>query len=313
MHIALIVSLLRGSHLLVDWHNYGHTILSKKSYKYNPLPWMYKQYECFFGKIISTANLSVTDAMAGQLKKKPFNIKKPIFTLHDRPAAAFQPIKSVAERKAFLSQIPQTRAVADQIIAGTVRLIVSSTSWTPDEDFSILLDALVGYAASSANGGIPIPILAVITGKGEQKKMYEDQVKALEVAGLLSGIRIMTAWLSVREYAGLLACADLGISLHKSTSGVDLPMKIVDMFGAGLPVAAYSAYESFSELVKEGVNGRGFETAEELSSILQELFISESGEDQLKNLKKGAIKEGSLRWDEEWDRVVGRLVGVIDP
>jgi len=61
----------------------------------------------------------------------------------------------------------------------------------------------------------------------------------------------------------MLASADLGICLHYSSSGVDLPMKVVDMFGAGIPVLAIN-YKSIGELVQDGKNGMIFNDAHEL-------------------------------------------------
>ncbi|KAM0328155.1 hypothetical protein ACHAQA_005561 [Verticillium albo-atrum] len=319
LHLALVISVLRGSHLLVDWHNYGWSILATTRGRSNRFVQTYLEYESFFGRITPTANLTVTDAMARQLRKPPYSFEKPILTLHDRPADIFQPVLDAATRKATLTRVLAAASVTDattsapmvdSIIRGDIRLIVSSTSWTPDEDFSLLLAALVTYAqADRAETG---PLLAIITGKGPQKAMYEDKILQLKSEGRLNGIQIKTAFLSIEDYASLLAVADLGVCLHMSSSGVDLPMKVVDMFGAGLPVAAYSDYESFGELIKEGENGCGFETAEELETVLRRL-LSDEGRDELAFLKRGAVEEGSLRWDTEWDRVVGRVVGLIDP
>ncbi|PNH45260.1 hypothetical protein VD0004_g2559 [Verticillium dahliae] len=319
LHLALIISVLRGSHLLVDWHNYGWSILATTRGRSNRFVQTYLEYESFFGRITPTANLTVTDAMARQLRKPPYSFEKPIFTLHDRPADIFQPILDAATRRKTLARVLAAASVTDAttsaplvdgILRGDIRLIVSSTSWTPDEDFNLLLSALVAYA--DGDRAETRPLLAIITGKGPQKAAYEDKILRLTSDGRLTGIQIKTAFLTIEDYAALLAVADLGVCLHMSSSGVDLPMKVVDMFGAGLPVAAYSDYESFGELIKEGENGCGFETAEDLEAVLRRL-LSDEGRDELAFLKRGAVKEGRLRWDTEWDRVVGRVVGLVDP
>jgi len=311
LHTAFLVSIYRGSHILLDWHNFGNTILATTRHQNDLFVRIYRIYEAILGRLTPTANLTVTDAMARTLQRGPYYISAPILTLHDRPASIFQPFEN-SQRKNALLAIAETKASADAILAGQTRLIVSSTSWTPDEDFGLLLDALVTYAAGLHEDKSRKPILAIITGKGPQKEMYMRKIKQLTDSGYLPGIQIMSAWLSTEHYAALLASADLGICLHKSSSGVDLPMKVVDMFGSGLPVAAYSEYESFDELVKENVNGCGFETAGDLADVLVRL-LAESGQKELLRLKNGAIKEGSLRWNEEWDRVVGRVLGLIDP
>ncbi|KAM0248533.1 hypothetical protein ACHAQJ_009438 [Trichoderma viride] len=308
-HVALFVSWIRGSKVVVDWHNYGHTILAQKTLL-RPLVPFYKFYEIRLGRHLGNANLAVTDAMTKQLQAGGrFRLKNPVYTLHDRPAEIFQPINSPKARFDFLSRLPETKNHAKNIVDGALRLVVSSTSWTADEDFGMLLDALVAYATPTPGQEDVPPILAIITGKGPQRQAYLDKIKELQDASKLPGIRILSAWLSNRDYASLLASADLGISLHKSSSGVDLPMKVVDMFGAGLPVAAYAGFESIGELVKEGQNGCGFETVPQLTDILKRL-LSFEGAEELARLKKGAIEEGSRRWDEEWDSIVGPVIGV---
>lgn len=189
-----------------------------------------------------------------------------------------------------------------------MRLIVSSTSWTPDEDFALLLDALVSYSTLATTTHPQLPeLLLVITGKGPLKEHYLSRIAALEDADKLEMVTLKTAWLGMRDYARLLGAADVGISLHKSSSGIDLPMKVVDMFGAGLPVVGWGAFEAWRELVREGVNGRGFGSAEELRDVLVEL-LGEDGE-QLARLRRGACAESGRGWEGEWEAVAAGVFG----
>lgn len=92
-------------------------------------------------------------------------------------------------------------------------------------------------------------------------------------------------------------------------------MKIVDLFGVGVPVAAV-AFKAIGELVKDGINGVLFQKPEDLAELLVKLCANETrrgekgvirGGEALKILKKGAMEETNIRWEDEWDRVARTL------
>ena len=298
--VAQFVCFFRNTRLIIDWHNFGYSILSLKLGRNHLLAKISEWYEGYFSRS-AEAYFAVTTAMVKVLQEK-WGIKA--IALHDRPPKHFQPLSHELQSK-FLQKLPETAFYASHLENGAWRLIVSSTSWTPDEDFSILVDALVAYSSAVENDAKLPKILAIITGKGQDKNFYLFLIRLLNQENKLRNVVISTAWLSTEDYASLLGSAHLGISLHTSSSGVDLPMKVVDMFGTGLPVAGWSKFEAWPELVKEGVNGLGFDSASGLSKVLQELFAGDGL--KLQQLRQGALKECDRRWDDEWMPVAGRL------
>jgi len=171
-------------------------------------------------------------------------------------------------------------------------LVVSSTSWTEDEDFSVLLEALADLDRR-VKGDTRFPrVLCVVTGKGPQRAMYEARMARMR----LEKVRIKTMWLEAADYPKLLGSCDIGVSLHCSSSGLDLPMKILDMFGASLPVCAIN-FECLDELVQDGHNGLVFEEPKQLADQLQQLLTGFPDARRLAELRAN-VRPG--RWSENW-------------
>jgi beta-1,4-mannosyltransferase len=300
-----LICFFRLTHLIIDWHNFGYSILALKLGDSHPLVRISKWYEKTLSRY-AVYHFTVTNAMA-KILEKDFKISL-VLPLHDRPHSQFKSLR-FTQRLAFLSRLPETSPYLADLERGKMKLLVSSTSWTPDEDFSVLLSALATYSdmATSTHPELP-ELLVIITGKGSQKNYYLEKVAELKEQGKLEMVNLKTAWLSTEDYALLLGAADLGVSLHTSSSGVDLPMKVVDMFGAGLPVIAWR-FKALKELVIDGVNGESFGSAEELLGTLTDLLGGD--EKKLLKLKEGAIKEGDRRWDDEWGQTAGEVFGEL--
>jgi beta-1,4-mannosyltransferase len=240
------------------------------------------RFEATFGQI-AYAHLFVTRALEEYLVKE-WRLEGKKAVLHDRPPPHFRRTDPMSQHELFSRLTPMlqpplpsafqaednsstvltspTSTGMPAVRPGRPALLVSSTSWTADEDFSLLLTALDAYQAA-VQGGANLPrLLVIITGKGALRSSFEKAVTRREES-TYKDVAVRCAFVEARDYPTLLGCADLGVSLHTSSSGMDLPMKVVDMFGCGVPVLA-KGFPCIGELVKEGKNGMVFETGEEL-------------------------------------------------
>ncbi|KAG7034852.1 UDP-glycosyltransferase TURAN [Cucurbita argyrosperma subsp. argyrosperma] len=260
-------SILKRSAFIIDWHNFGHTLLALSLGRNSSFVAVYRWIEKHFGKM-ADGSFCVTKAMQHELAEN-WDIKATVF--YDQPPEFFH-VASLQEKHELFcrlhSNLLQPLGLQDCVSYGAVTVgheqqetlltslvgngillkqnrpavVVSSTSWTPDEDFSILLEAAVMYdrrVAAILNEDDSVSdefiwkdiydgkqylyprLLFIITGKGPDKEKYEDKISKLH----LKRVAFRTMWLSPEDYPLLLGSADLGVCLHTSSSGLDLPMK----------------------------------------------------------------------------------------
>lgn len=291
--IVFIKLFSRNTELIIDWHNLNYTILNLKfNNPRHPLVRVLKSYEKILGRF-ADIHITVTRQMKEFLVLEFDFRSKSIITLHDRPADQFVPFEELGiDRNDFISHHP----LFDGVDVSKYKILVSSTSFTPDEDFNVLLDALKDYD-STAN--VP-PIFLIVTGKGPLKAQFTARVAELAFKNVV----VRSAWLSSEDYPIILSLADLAVSLHTSSSGIDLPMKIVDFFGVGVPVVTVR-FPAIGELVHDGINGLITKDKAEVaeSREIHRLLVDAFTQPQLlATIKAGALKESEVRWDDNWNK-----------
>ena len=322
--------------LVIDWHNLGFTMFETTTLVQRLIRTLAKWYERIMAPL-ADAHLTVTEAMEVWLGEN-FNVHgENVRVLYDKPPLMFRPT-SVEEQHELFNRLDigddlfkeTTTHKREDISNGTLftqsirrndgttriclrsdrpALLVSSTSWTPDEDFSILLEALKELhkktTKDSDESKFP-KVLVIVTGKGPQKAHYLPLLK--EFNETHPSINIQTLWLEAEDYPKLLGCATLGISLHTSTSGLDLPMKVLDMFGCQVPVCAIG-FDCLRELVKDGVNGKVFQNGDELATQLYDLLLRYPSDETLQKLEvyRRNIR-GMTRWKENWEECARHLI-----
>eukprot|EP00659_Diplonema_papillatum_P011654 gene11654-17975_t len=286
--LAVAACALRGTHLIIDWHNLGCTIL-KMDGRGPVAVRLYAAIERGFGGLASS-HLCVCRALRSFLESdwKVLTHSNSV-VMYDHAPSFFSRVGPLGAHRLFcvpLLSPPRTAHARGDTVGGTMLLtgckdtfpriftevgefaghneavgwkpdrpaiLVSATSWTIDEDVGMLLDALSQLETKLRDGTLdesayPRHVVVFITGQGGAlKEQYDLRIARLNAQ--CERVFVGTGYLdSFADYASLLGSADLGISLHNSSSGLDLPMKIVDMFGTSLPVLAYH-FDTLDELV----------------------------------------------------------------
>lgn len=290
--LALLASRLRSARLIIDWHNFGYTMIALRLGSSHPVTRMMRWCERVFGRR-ADANLCVSQAMAATLADD-FGVRDAA-VLYDRPAEVFRPVPR-DERRALLDRLDLGFPTDN---GRRPAVIVSPSSWTADEEIAMLLDAAVECDRMTGHGAdqsFP-DLLILLTGRGPLRAEFERRIERLS----LRRIRFRTMWLSAEDYSLMLGAADVGVCCHRSSSGLDLPMKIADMFGAALPVCAYDYGACLREMVREGENGLLFSDSAELARHLHALLRGfPDNTPLLDKLRNNLAAARPISWSAGW-------------
>jgi beta-1,4-mannosyltransferase len=286
--LAVVAARLRRSRVIVDWHNLSAAMLALRLGSDHALVRAMARFERWLAGR-AQANLCVSAALCARIR--PSAPRGPCLVLHDRPLRQPTAITD-AERADVLRRASEALRVP--IISAGDRppvVAVSATSWSEDEDMAMLLDALAAFAGP--------PIVLFATGLGPGRAEFETRARRLERPDLL----VVTGWLPDDLYRDLLRAAHLGLSMHRSASGLDLPMKIVDMIAAGLPVLAYDYGPCLAELLPRERAAGLFTTPVELARELAAVLHDYPALTRLAESRAVVSTMASPLWSEEWRRV----------
>lgn len=300
---ALAVSWLwarrRGARLVFDWHNLGWSLLAQRGGRWAALAVLARRIEEGCARL-ADAHLTVSSALSDYLRREQPG--RTVSTLLDRPAESF--IASVGAGMSMRQELVSRAGLP----AGTSPAIVlSPSSWTTDEHMLWLLDVADRLETLLAARLSDHQILIVASGNGPSRKVFEGRARARSHGR----VHVVTAFVSSDAYPSLVASADVGVCLHQSSSGLDIPMKVLDFFGGGVPVCALDYGGPIRETVIDGVNGRLFRDAHELADILFSLFDGwPAVSPALRALRAGVETTTRSSWTDGWLTEAAPLLGV---
>lgn len=282
--VAVLAARLRRATLIVDWHNLGWSVLALRLGTRHALVRATRYTELALGRR-ADGHVAVSSVLSRWLAERGMG---PVAVLHDG-------VSSIRPFPPARTDLPRDPLV-----------VVAPMGWTRDDDLPLLGEAIrLLTKRIGAATGYRKTLRLIVSGNGPLRADWSPRLRAL--AG--DGLRIETPDVSVDEYPTLLASAHLGLSIHRSSSAMDLPMKVVEFRAVGLPVLALEDDAPLEEIAPPGCGvlryGSGEELAERLFTMLGEID-AETG--LLARLTAEARSHHPASWETEWTRVMTPLL-----
>jgi beta-1,4-mannosyltransferase len=299
--VAWAAARVRGAKFVIDWHNLSHTILAVRLGSDHRGVRALARSEARWARR-ADAHIAVSSALAEWLRRE-WNITATV--VYDRPPAFF-----TKPDLAFSAELWQRLARELTLGPRRIPLVVCPTSWTPDEDFDLLLEALERTERKLTEVRGPagdLPDLALLmTGRGALRPEFERRLERRK----LRRVGVRTTWLEPGDYPVLIGMADAGLCLHQSSSGLDLPMKLADFRGANVPACVFDYAPVLGEVVQVGREGVCFRDPGELSTILFALATAELARvPQFAASRAWLAANPAERWEPQWREKVAPILG----
>jgi beta-1,4-mannosyltransferase len=291
LFIAWLASRLRGARFVIDWHNLSHTIAAVKVGERHRAVKAIARSERRWAKR-ANAHLTVSKALAEWMARE-YKVKAAV--VYDRPGDAFTRL-APADADTLWQKIAQDT----QLAGGRPPIVVCPTSWSPDEDFDLLLEALERAERQLTRDSVvkTTQLVVFLTGRGPLRATFEARVARRN----FKAIAVKTIWLEPAEYPRLIGMADLGLCLHQSSSGLDLPMKLADLRGAAVPVAVYDYAPVLGEVLTPGHEGVMFRDPGDLANLLVAVAKQSIAADSPMGRSRGwLLQNPPERWPAQWD------------
>ncbi len=289
---ALVIAALARrprSRLVLDWHNLGGSLLALRPSSRRHLAGLYSWCERQAARLADD-HWTVSQAMAGKLSR-PATI-----VVYDRPSkvfnrAALGPIVAAAEEKAIW-----WRRVLPDLLPPPPEAcwIAAPSSWGPDEDPGAMLRAAHYWQENAAKWGSSPRVVVIATGKGPEQAAFTHAAQAFRDGP----IALKTAWVPAEEYPAFLAHCDAALCLHRSSSGLDLPMKLADFRGAGRKALVLDYGAVLREMFRPEADGWTFRDSLELATKLRTIALAAPAD-------RIAIPVAGDTWEDEWNRQLG--------